>query len=66
MSFTVSKPIAEADVAATLRTVLQEVVMQNKVCTALVKSRIEGLGTAKAKVVLTFDDAACKEANTAS
>jgi hypothetical protein len=59
MSITVTKPIAEGDVAATLRLVLQEVVKQNKVCTVLTKSKIEGLGTVEARVVLTFDDAKC-------
>ena len=62
MSFTVTKPIAEGDVAATLKLVLQEVVKQNKVCTVLTKSRIVGLGTAEASIQLTFDDAACQTA----
>lgn len=62
MTFTVTKPIAEGDVAATLKLVLQEVAKQNKVCTVLTKARIEGLGTAEARVLLTFDDAACEKA----
>jgi len=62
MTFTVTKPIAEGDVAATLKLVLQEIVRQNKVCTVLTKSRVEGLGTGQAQVVLTFDDAACEKA----
>jgi hypothetical protein len=62
MQFTVTKPIAEGDVEATLKLVLQEVVKQNKVCTVLTKSRIVGLGTAQSSVVLTFDDAACEKA----
>lgn len=57
--FSSSKPIAEGDVAATLKLVLNEVVSQNKVCTALVSFRIEKLETADAKVVLVFDDAQC-------
>ena len=62
MSFTVTKPIDEGDVAGTLKLVLQEVVKQNKVCTVLTKSRIVGLGTAEASVVLSFDDVSCEKA----
>lgn len=58
--FSSSKPIAEGDVAATLRSVLDAVVFQNKGCTALVSFRIEKLGTVDAKVVLVFDDAQCQ------
>lgn len=60
MTITVPKPIAEGDVAATLRLVLQEVIKQNRVCTVLTKFRIEGLGTSDARVLLTFDDALCE------
>jgi hypothetical protein len=61
MPFSVSKSINEADVAATLRLVLQEVVRQNRACTVLTRSSIQGLGTHAAKVVLTFDDASCQQ-----
>ena len=57
--FSSSKKIAEGDVAVTLRSVLTEVVNQNKACTALVSFRIEQLATVDAKVVLVFDDAQC-------
>lgn len=59
MPITVSKPIDEGNIATTLKLVLQEVVKQNKVCTVLTKSSIEGLGTGGARVLLTFDDAKC-------
>ena len=62
MPITVTKPIAEGDVAATLKLVLQEVVKQNRVCTVLTKSTLVGLGTGTAQVVLTFDDAKCAKA----
>lgn len=61
MPFPVTKPIAEGDVAATLRVVLQEVVKQNRACTVLTKSTIEGLGTEEARVILMFDDAKCEK-----
>ena len=63
MSFTVSKPIAEEDVEATLKLVLREVIKQNKVCTVLTKSSVADLGTSDAHVVLTFDDEKCKMAS---
>lgn len=66
MQFTVTKPIAEGDVAATLKLVLQEVVKQNKVCTVLTKSRVVGLGTVEASVILTFDDAGCEKVQAAA
>lgn len=62
MTFTVTKPIAEGDVAATLKLVLQEIVRQNKVCTVLTESRLEGLGSAQARVLLTFDESGCERA----
>ena len=58
--FSSPKPIAEGNVAATLKLVLNEVVSQNKECTALVSFSIEKLGTVDAKVVLVFDDAQCQ------
>lgn len=61
MPFPVTISIAEGEVAATLKLVLQEVVKQNKVCTSLTKSRIEGIGTEQARVILTFDDSMCKK-----
>lgn len=66
MSIIVTKPVAEGDVAATLKLVLQEVVKQNKVCTVLSKFTFEGLGTGAARVVLTFDDAKCEKAKLAT
>lgn len=62
MIFQVIKPIAERDTVATLKLVLQEVVRQNKACTVLTRSSIQGLGTPHAQVVLTFDDALCNKA----
>ena len=62
--FSSSKPIAEGDVAATLRSVLDAVVFQNEGCTALVSFRIEKLGTVEAQVVLVFDDAQCQPKKT--
>jgi hypothetical protein len=61
MSFPVTKPVNEGDVAATLKLVLQEVVTQNKVCTVLTKWEIKGQGTPEARVVLSFDDAKCEK-----
>jgi len=61
MPFPVNVDINEADVAATLKLVLQEVVKQNKRCTVLIKSSVENLGTPKACVVLTFDGAKCEK-----
>lgn len=61
MPFPVNVVIDEADVAATLKLVLQEVVKQNKVCTVLIKSSVEHLGTQNARVVLTFDGAKCEK-----
>lgn len=61
MPFTVTKRIAEGDVAATLKLVLLEVVKQNKVCTVLTKSSLENLGTSEARVHLIFDDAKCRK-----
>jgi hypothetical protein len=60
MTFTVERSIDEQDVAASLTQALQEVKRQNKVCIVLTKFSVEGLGTAQARVVLTFDDAKCK------
>lgn len=57
--FPISKPIAEGNVVATLKSVLDAVVFQNEVCAALVSFRIEMPGTVDAKVVLNFDDAQC-------
>lgn len=57
--FSSSEPIAEGNVAATLKSVLDAVVFQNEECTALVSFRIEKLGSVDAKVVLVFDDAQC-------
>jgi len=62
MTFPVAKPIDEHDVATTLELVLQEVVKQNKRCIVLTKSSVEDLGTANARVILTFDDAKCEKA----
>ena len=65
MQFTATKPIAEgvvgATVGATLKLVLQEIVKQNKICAVLTESRVVGLGTAEASVILAFDDAGCEK-----
>ncbi|MEO8314204.1 MAG: hypothetical protein ABI645_05360 [Pseudomonadota bacterium] len=65
MPFSVTKQIAEGDVAATLKAVLQEVVKQNRACTVLTRSTVEGLGTEEARVILTFDDAKCEKSKPA-
>lgn len=61
MSFPVNVNIDEADVAASLKLVLQEVIKQNKRCTVLMKSSVENLGTPNACVALTFDGAKCEK-----
>lgn len=61
MPFSLNVAINEADVAATLKLVLQEVVKQNKRCTVLIKSSVENLGTPNACVALTFDGAKCEK-----
>jgi len=60
MTFIVEKSIDEKNVATSLTLALQEVVKQNKHCIVLIQFSLEGLGTAKARVVMTFDDAKCK------
>ena len=59
MTFTVEKCIDEKDVDTSLSQALQEVTKQNKRCIVLTKFSVEGLGTTKARVVLTFDEAKC-------
>jgi hypothetical protein len=60
MTFIVEKSIDEQDVTTSLSQALQEVKKQNKVCIVLTKFSVEGLGTANARVVLTFDEAKCR------
>lgn len=60
MTFIVEKSIDEQDVTTSLSQALQEVKKQNRVCIVLTKFSVEGLGTANARVVLTFDEAKCK------